>query len=555
MLPWLLAANLLAAGPVIKLADYGLAADGVIDDGPALGRAMAALREAEPGASLVFPAGRTLRIASSPTTWVIELLGRRDLTVDGGGCTLLLAPDLRLAHLRGCRNITLRGLNLDYEPLPFADGLVVGADAAAGWIDVRVDDAFALPPLGGPTKEREQAYFAMLWHPGPHGLVHEHYFVADSREAEPGSLARRIIRVYRQPGGDWRRIRPGVTRISLPVRGIAHRMVGFGASPVLVVEENEDVTCEQLGLWSGPLFGCNIARNRGQVTFRHVDIRPRPGTGRLTSIWRDGFHVKANYAALTFEDCHIEGTNDDAFNIATHSSRVVEAVAPTVIRLRQTFPLGYVPFEPGDLVGGFSMANGSRWRPVRVVRCDEEQPRNTASLDRPAPPLRLTLDAPLVDVSAGDVIWNESSANPHTVIRRCTILNACRFQSPVTVEDCDITALAWFYGDQLEGPLPSDVTVRRCRLRIGRGNDQLAAKFECNIDGPDGKRAQVRQPVIDRVRLEDNEIDGRLELVDCREVTLARNRFITPAGSLALRGCQGVTLDGNTRGGQPYAGE
>ncbi|MBI5834727.1 MAG: hypothetical protein HZB16_20700 [Armatimonadetes bacterium] len=551
MLMWLMAANLLAAGPVLQATDYGVVANGTTDDGPALGRAMAALNAAEPGASLVLPTGRTLRIATSPTTWVIELVGRRDLTVDGGGCTLLLAPHLRLAHIRGCTNVTLRGLNLDYDPLPFADGLVVGADAKAGWVDVRVDDAFPMPAFGGPTGDREQAYFAMLWHRGPHSLVHEHFFVRDCVDAGPGALAKRIVRVYREPRADWSRIKPGETRISLPVRGIAHRMVGFGASPVVAIEENTDVLCESLNLWSGPLFGCNVARNRGRVTFRQVDLRPRPGTSRLTSIWRDGFHVKANYADLTFEDCHIEGTNDDAFNLATHSSRVDEAVSPTEIRIHQTFPLGFVPFEPGDLVGGYSCGLGRRFEAVRVVRCVEEQPRDTTNLNRPATPLRLTLDRPLPDVARGDVVWNQSSANPHTVIRRCVILNACRFQSPVTVEDSDITALAWFYGDQLEGPLPSDIIIRRCRLRIGRGNPELAASFECNIEGRDGQRAPAKEPVIANIRLEDNEIDGRLSLSDCRNVILAHNRFVAPAGALSLRGCRTVSLLFNHMGGDP----
>ena len=85
-------------------------------------------------------------------------------------------------------------------------------------------------------------------------------------------------------------------------------------------------------------------------------------------------------------------------------------------------------------------------------------------------------------------MWNESSANPNTTLRRCKIFNSCRFQSPVTLEDCDITAFCWFYGDNIEGPLPRDVVIRNCRLRVGRGNAEMVASFTSLISGADGNR-------------------------------------------------------------------
>ncbi len=547
----LIAAHLLLAGPVIEAADYGLVADGRSDDGPAIAAAMAALRAAGPSARLAFPGGQTLRVTSAPQTWVFWLEGLQNVAVEGRGTTLILGPDLRFAFLRANRGVRLSGFRVDHDPLPFADGTVIGVNPDERWIDVRVDEGYALPPDGGPTGEREQAYFAMLLHPARHGYLHEHYWVADQREAEPGSRARRVLRVWRGEGGGWGQITPGVTRVSLPVRGIAHRMEGFGASVELGVEGCEDVRLEDLDLWSPPLFGIGISRNRGLVTVRRVNVEPRPGTGRLTSAWRDGIHVKSNRAALVFEQCRLTGTHDDAFNIATHGYRVTAVHSPTEIEVNQVFPLGYVPFEPGDLLQSYALARGGLQPNARVVSSHDLAARDVADPTQPTVPQAITLAAPWPGVAVGDVVWNLSAANPRTVLRECQMDNACRLQSPVRLERCRLTGLGWFYGDPLEGPLPHDVEVVGCTLRQGRGNPELALVFGPSVTQPDGSPPQHREPSLRRLLLRDNEIDGAVSFAWCADVRLESNRFVGPQSRLTMADCDGVALVDNTREGQP----
>lgn len=538
-----------ASPAMLTAAQFGLLGDGRTDDGPALARAVSALQTQAPPAVLKFEAGKTYRIRTAPGTWVFSLRGLRDVTLDGSDCTFVLDPHLRFIHLNSCTNAVVRGFALDFDPLPFADGTVTAADAVARTVDVKVADGFALPPLGGPTREKEQAYFAMLWHPSPHGLTSEHLFLADTREAYPGSLRDRVIRVIPNPDfTGFAGLRTNLTRISLPVRGIAHKMFGFGASPAVVIEENDTVLCENVQIWSAPLFGVNLARNRGSLVFRHVDIRPKPGSGRLTSTWRDGFHVKGNYASLLFEDCHLEGMNDDAFNIATHSSGVVSLPGTNTVKIRQTFPLAFVPFLPGDQVMAYSVSEGRLLGPATVTAGVPEKPVDTDAPSRPAVPLTITLDPPLPALKPGDIVWNQSSANPNTVLRRCTIGNSCRFQSSVTLDACDITAFCWFYGDNLEGPQPAKVEIRNSRLRAGRGNPKLAASFTSRFTGPGGKPALPRQPATDQVRLAGNTIDGRLDIGYVKHLTLESNRFLLPGSRLTLRHTASANFKNNLLG-------
>ena len=516
------------------------------DDGPAIQRAVAALLKLPTPRVLRFEPGRTYRVLTSADTWLLRLDGARGVTVEGRGSTFVLHPRCRFLHAVGATDLAVSGVSVDFDPLPFADGTVVAVDAGAGTLDVRVAPGFVAPPPGGPTGEREQAYFAMLWHAGPHSLIGEHYFLKDTLAGPPGS--ERTIRAVAAPGfGGWAGIRPGVTRISLPVRGIAHRMEGHGASPVFVIEETTNARFADVELWSAPLFAVSVARNRGRLVFRRFNIRPKPGTGRLTSSWRDGFHVKANRASLLWEECILDGMNDDSFNTATHSS-VVTAVDGASVRIRQVFPLGFVPFDPGDRVCGFSVRLAELLPEMTVRGVREENRVDHSDPDRPAPELTLTLDGPASGIVAGDILWNVSSANPDTTLRRCRITNSCRFQSPVTIENCDISALSWFYGDNIEGPLPRRVVVRGSRLLLGRGNPTIVLAFACCMTDPAGRLAVPRTPVLRGVLLEDNVIDGALDLSDAEDVTLRRNRFAAPRSQIRITRSRRVTLDGNRLG-------
>ena len=522
----------------IHIEDFGAAGNGTADDTAALERAVAALAAVSKPAVLRFEAGRTYRIASG-AGYAIRIQNQECLRIEGAGATLLLGADRRGVALHGCRDVAVRGLRLDYDPLPFAEALVTGVDRTSRAVVARIGEGFALPPAGGPTKAGgEQAYFAMLWNPGPHALRSTHYWVADVQPVpnEPHSVSVVADKDFQ----DWNVIQPGTTRMTVPVRGIAHR---HGAGAVIELAGNRDVTLEDVEVWSAPWFATVVQRNEGTVTLRRVHIRPRPGTARITSSWRDGLHVKGNRACLLFEDCVLDGMNDDAFNIATFLSRVVGVEGPRV-RVRQNFPLGYVPWRVGDTLAGYATSTGTLLERGRVLAVEEEPGPNPDH----APDVRLTLDRAVPQLAEGDQVWAVEAANPDTVLRRCTIRMSCRFQSPVTLEHCDVTALLWFYGEHIEGPLPSGSVVRHCRLRLGRGNPELAVACNGRLNGLPASAATTGMPPLVDLQFEDNEIDGRFDVRHARQVQLSNNRFAPERGHLTIGDCREVLLQGNRLG-------
>ncbi len=531
-------------------ADFGVTGDGITDDGPALLEALNVLVNHPGSARLLFEASSTCYIASVPETYIIDWVEVHDRVIDGNNTTFLLAGDVRFMQLGQCRNIEARNLNIDYTPLPFADGIVVAKNPDELWIDVRVFDEFDLPPLGGPTRTGgEQAYFGMVWNEGPYDLISRHYWLADTLEAYPGSLEDRVIRLVAEHFDAYQTIEIGKTVVSLPVRGIAHR----GAAEVFRIRGNENIYFENIDVWSAPWFVFGIHGNRGEVINRNVNIRPKPGTLRYTSAWRDGFHVKGNYADLLWEDCHFEGMNDDAFNISTHMSYVQEMTSPTQVEVIQNFPLGIVPLAPGDTLVAYDVPGGKILGRREITAVEGTFETDWSSGSPRSPWITVHFDEEIPGLKENDLIWNESSANPNTILRRCTIKMSCRLQSSITIDDCDVTALFWFYGENIEGPIPSSVEVLNSRLRLGRGNPNLAVSFTSAIHGRGPSTLRPQEPVITNILLRNNEIDGYLNIDYAENILLQNNRFLEPRSRLRFHESTNILLQDNTIGTTPIA--
>lgn len=530
---------------VLSARSFGTVGDGLADDGPAIGRMMQAAGNKN-GVSFAFDKNRVYRIKTPPgdSPWVFTWAGRTDVTFDGGGSVFLLDPAVRFMKVERCVNVTVRNLAVDYDPLPFAEGTVIAKDPVARTLDVRIAAGFALPPLGGPTREREQSYFAMLWLTDATGRRSSaHYSVEDMTEASPGSLRERIVRVSAGKSGghvpDFGAIVPGETRITLPVRGVAHRMAAAPNGHVtLLLDENKTLLFEDIAIWSAPLFAAGVLRNEGACTFRRFNIQPKPNSGRVTSSWRDGFHVKGNRAKLLWEDCRLEGMNDDAFNISTHAAGVTKVLSEKEWVIRQIYPLNVMDYRPGDTVLIVDDERGTALGRAKVLE-GGMPPMNERGY---AQDLRIKVDAPVAGVRKGCRLWNETASNPGAAIRRCQVFMSCRFQSPdLLIESCEFNTLAWFYGEYVEGPMPVRLTAKDTRFTVGRGNAQRAVIVGGRLRGKAGQAPVPEKPIIEYAGFLNCQIAGELVCEDVAAVDLTGTRFIPPRGRFVETRCGKVT--------------
>jgi len=527
----------LVAGPAAHAAtvyvnDYGAVGDGIADDGAAIHRAFLAMMASKGPKTLVLTNGLTYYIGKGAGKYLFDIDSAKHITIRGQGAIVLLSAGMGLMSVRESSDIRLSGISVDYVPLPFADGLIRAVDSVGGFIDVSVSEGFKMPPEGGPSgAPAEQAYFGMLWNSGRHGLLGTHYWVRDSKLVEG---EHRVMRVWTTAAfKSWQDIKPTTTRISLPVSGVSH----IGSYQVICILDAENVFLDHVNIWSAPCFAVVVSRNRGAVTFRDVNIVPKPGTGRLTSSWRDGFHVSSNYARLRWDDCRVEGTNDDAFNLKTFTASVISVKSPRRLVIRQNFPLDIVPYPKGDVIALYDPQTGLLLGKARIARSTGF----CLSAEPVAPAITLELKRPIPRITAGCLLWNITSANPHTLLEHCQIFNSCRFHSPVTLDDCTLAALGWFYGDNIESPIPSRIRICNSRLFSGRGNPTHAIVFTVNMEKNGILPHSAEQPISD-IALTDNLIDGDCAFSNIRGLTLRNNRFASDSIKLVLSNCRKVKL-------------
>lgn len=526
-----------AEGSVSPLAldalQFGVLADGASDDGAAIQQMLDVAQTSSVPVVLRFPANKIIHVASGLERYVFNMDRIRNLTIDGGGSTFLVQKDLRFMSATACTNLVIRNLNVDVRPSPVVEAVVLQLSEDRQTLTVQLDQPERAGELGGPTRQDgEQDFFGMLWLPGRYGDLSYHYYVEDVASASGDALRSGKIQVRGKesiPRPYAEQIIPGETRISLPVPGVAHR---HGPGPMLRIDRCANVEMTDVEVWSAPWFAFQVSRNSGDVTFRRVHIRSEPGSGRMTSSWRDGFHVKGNTGSLLFEDCILEGMNDDAFNVSTHTWAVSKVFAPNHAQIRQVFPIQFMPVQEGGELMILSADGSRRLEPARITEIrgmpgDEIYTPIEGSLEaRRVPALEVLFDHPVEGLEPGCVLWDKTTANPHTVIRGCRIRNSCRLQSSVTVENCDVDALLYFSCNQLEGPVPENIVVRNCILKQGRGNDQYAVVFH----GWHGGHAPEKLPgdagfPMRNIVFENNTVYGGLKIDGAFGVQLRHTRF------------------------------
>jgi hypothetical protein len=489
---------------------------------------------------LTFGTERTYRIRSSPSRYVIPLKGLENVTIDGGGSTFVLEPSLRFLDVQGSRNIVIRRLRVDYDPLPFADGVVTAVDASRRTMTVRLMNRADLPRVvGGPTQEDgEQAYFGMLWGPGPYGPISRHVWLG---RVETAAEASSVVVRPSDEFTDYSGIVADRWHISLPATGIAHRR---GPGACFCIRDNDTVSLEDVELWSATWMGFEIARNRGTLRFNRVHVRPKPDSSRLMSTWRDAFHVKGNRAALLWEDCELTGMNDDAYNISTHSSVITRLDSPTEVEVKQKFPLLFIPWRVGDRLVAADEESRQLLGSTTIAAVREGKPEPPIEGEPTAPSVHLTLSQPISRLATGVMAWNADAANPNTVLRRCRIHQSCRLQSPVTLEECDVTALLWFYAEPIEGPFPGPVTVKDCVLRRGRGNATYAVICSGASQRNDPESALPPRALHDFAFLH-NRIAGGVSIEGVERLRMEDNVLLEPKGPFVVERNHGVALSRN----------
>lgn len=535
---------------ILYAKSFGVVGDGHTNDGPAILKMLADAATISGPVELKFPEHKTFYIDTGKRRYAFFIHKMSHLTIDGGHSIFMINGHLRFMKMTDSKDISVKNLDVDYFPLPFADGLVIHKNRKKGYVDVRIVKTEAMPPLGGPThRDGEQAYFSAFWprgrysHPGDEYYNRELFFTANITQAYPGSVKNRVVRVFaakRQMRDDpaiFKRIKAGVWHMSVPVRGIADC---YGPGATFAISHNTNVRFGHVCVWSAPWIAFTIINNSGYLLFTDTNVVPKPHTMRLTSSWRDGFHLSNNRATIRFDKCTVRGTSDDAFNLNTLASGVRKVISDKHIIIQPNFPLTIAPMKVGDKLEAYNFDKGKMLgsgRILHVIKVDVAGERT--------PEFDIKLDRPLKGVQAGGtLIWNATASNPNTILDGCRVDESCRFRSSVTIENSVFNALALFTGGLIEAPLPSDVVVTNCKFYLGQGNPT----YSIVVNAPTIKGKRPSEPVLKNFLFSHDLICGGTTIGHARHVVFSNSRFISAKSPLQFSDVADVLLDNCWRG-------
>ncbi len=452
---------------VLYAADFGVCGDGIVDDGPAISRAV---REAvAQQATLRFDEGKTYRIASSenraePFSSPFAMAGATGVTVDGGGSVFRFAPELSYFALRGCADMRLCNMVFDLQDTVYLVGTVTAVDGCV------VTYATDREPLCEHFDYAGITAFSITYNPGIQ--CRPHRFLTDMRRTAPCEVAVTYT--------DDRHAYTVGDVVFLPNPGLGHRY----SERIYIGGCTGVIALEDIAIRAATNFIFNIRSNEAEMYFERVDLMPARDDDRAIHMvaWRDGYHCKDNRAPMHWHDCSAGVLFDDVYNVSNtlgYITAVGEDGRLTVVN--DEFYLGHhrvVPFDcrVGDRVDVYD--------PGRNVFCGQAVVRHVEIDEAGASVVTLETEVPLANVTVGSVIANRETGAPGSTVTDCRFTGTFRFIRDIRIERTHFEHLwTWIMAEgDVEGPLPGKVDYVDCvfhggTMEVGAHMDKISAKI------------------------------------------------------------------------------
>jgi len=443
-----------------------------------------------------------------------------DLIVDGTGTTLVCRDWRHTAlNFEGCRDITLRGVTIDYDPLPFTQGTVTARANDGAWLEVAIHDGYR-----------------------------------DYDEGFRGGNVPGFAHVFAAQTQRWKATAPDIYPRSITAAGLRrwriepHRATGdaVDVGDRIVLDHRgaygirflrcENVRVEAATVLAAPGVALICRYMKGDNRFSY-DVRPgAPPAGatepRLMSSCADGFNYAAARAGPVLEHCRFSFMGDDSVNLHGPTFMVAEQISDREIIVGWRWNQEHLPWliQPGDTVrrlasGSFSTLGEASLESFTHETMPEPRWLETVRSHWPQAPeiqgiFRLTLREPLA-CEPGDAIDLPGINAPNFRIEGCEFRDHRARGMRVAashgmIRDNLFTRIKWSgislgpeYGYWREAGWVSDVTIRGNRFaEVNLGVDrEAAAVISANGRGDEGAGWSADCRGNERIVIEANRFD------------------------------------------------
>jgi hypothetical protein len=262
---------------------------------------------------IVIPPG-TYRLAPRSGGELWSLSGVKDVEIIADGVTLIGTKLIRALSVSHCSGLTIQGLTVDYDPLPFTQGEVIAEADDGNSIDVKIHAGYPKKPYSridviDPQTRYRKKGMPFLW-----GTKAE--MVADG-----------IVRIHLE--GLAKAAKKG-DLVSLSTGQET------GAPHAISIDQSERVSLKNVTVFSAPGMGILEADGEGGSSFNGCKIIPGPKPSgateeRLLSSSWDAFQSKTIRKGPLVENCEISDAGDDSWSVQSSDFLVLKCGGNEVV--------------------------------------------------------------------------------------------------------------------------------------------------------------------------------------------------------------------------------
>ena len=255
----------------------------------------------------------------------LEIQNAKDLTIDFSGSTLWFENNgqgmASALNVVSCERCNFKNFYVDYDPMPYIQGVITKIDPEQGTMDIRIDNGFYYPDqnwLSTSGSQMKTIFFdsdgEMLQSPMNWVAEKDGFTLIDDK-----NIRIKLMRSNIFEGEAYKELTEKGHKVVIPWR----RSVGVKISYC------DTVTFEDMTIYADPGTGIFETFGKGNTTLKRINMIRRPDTGRLLVSNADAIHTYGTENVFNIEDSHVEYSGDDLINSNAYYQFVYKTVDET----------------------------------------------------------------------------------------------------------------------------------------------------------------------------------------------------------------------------------
>lgn len=276
-------------------------------------------------AKIVIPPGsyRLAPVGGDKVVWTLH--GAKNVEIVADGVSLVSTKLTRAVAIDSCTKVTIQGLTVDYDPLPFTQGTVTDVAEDKSWIDVKLHEgyprkSYARIDVIDPSTRYRKRGMAFLW--------------GTKAEMKGDDVVRVSLKDI------------GAAAVKGDLASLSTGAEQGGIPHAISLERCDSVTLRNVTVHSAPGMGILEADGEGRSEYLGCKVTPGPRPSgaseeRLLSSSWDAIQTKTVRVGPRVEGCEIKEAGDDSWSVQSSDFLVLKKTGTTlVIASRDEYTVG-----------------------------------------------------------------------------------------------------------------------------------------------------------------------------------------------------------------------